>query len=694
MAQTTQEPLGKVEQMLVDMINGEPIVEAPENRIEGLLMELADAIEQGGGGGVTGVKGSAESTYRKGNVSISKDNIGLENVDNTSDLNKPVSTAQQTALDGKVDKVAGKGLSTNDYTNTDKELVSTIPTLAPISLVKDTVGWTGKNLIGNPEFPTGTIFTIQSDNSIKFNGTPSTDFFRNYGLSKNNTNYTHIIPVEIGKKYIISGCPDGGSGSGQGMPTTYGIRCYAQLNDDSLEWLGTDFGDGVEVTIPNNTKYVFVQIAIKSGIVLSDTVFYPMIRKADITDPAYEPYHESVEVMYEEEIHGVNLFNDSKIEVGKAWNGDTNANRARNIIPCEPNSEYIVSMNGTNGLDAIFFSVSASFPPASQTAITSFPYTIRTGASDRYITLGFNKTNIALSDVTALKIMLRKAEIEDSTYRPYNLQAIQNQLNAQGVLGAKNLLENTGVAETINGITFTLNSDGSVTAQGTPTGITRYSFTRKVNNEMDKLPSELVGKSVIVSGGYIQNNGTLEISCITRNSSGQDIVDHAPTNGAKERQFTIESNAVYIRIYAIFDRNENHTPVNVTMKPMLRLASDPDDTYQPYAMTNRELSELKRGTITAVENNYATFQSGSFVRCQGRVVQLFMFIDVIATTTDNTYITVASLPYKPCANTPLLLPEWGDRTKAIQIQLYPSGDVQIRPRATGTFILSATYLMA
>lgn len=163
----------------------------------------------------------------------------------------------------------------------------------------------------------------------------------------------------------------------------------------------------------------------------------------------------------------------------------------------------------------------------------------------------------------------------------------------QGVLGAKNLLENNSLSETINGITFTLNSDGSVTAQGTPTGITRYSFTRQISNEMNKLPSDLIGKSVIVSGGYTQNNGTLEISCITRNSSGQDITDHAPANGAKERQFTIESNAAYIRIYAIFDRNGNHTPVNVTMKPMLRLASDPDDTYVPYTPTNAKLNEEK-----------------------------------------------------------------------------------------------------
>ena len=48
---------------------------------------------------ITGVKGSAESTYRTGTVNITAANIGLGNVNNTSDANKPVSTAQQSAID-------------------------------------------------------------------------------------------------------------------------------------------------------------------------------------------------------------------------------------------------------------------------------------------------------------------------------------------------------------------------------------------------------------------------------------------------------------------------------------------------------------------------------------------------------------------------------------------------------------------
>lgn len=49
--------------------------------------------------------------------SVTKAQVGLGNVDNTSDLSKPISTATQNALDLKVDKVSGSAL----LANTDKQ---------------------------------------------------------------------------------------------------------------------------------------------------------------------------------------------------------------------------------------------------------------------------------------------------------------------------------------------------------------------------------------------------------------------------------------------------------------------------------------------------------------------------------------------------------------------------------------------
>ena len=66
---------------------------------------------------LTGVKGDAEDSYRSGNVNITPTNIGLGNVNNTSDADKPVSTAQQAALDLKLDtslKGAANGVAELD----------------------------------------------------------------------------------------------------------------------------------------------------------------------------------------------------------------------------------------------------------------------------------------------------------------------------------------------------------------------------------------------------------------------------------------------------------------------------------------------------------------------------------------------------------------------------------------------------
>ena len=55
------------------------------------------------------------------NITLSKSDIELDKVDNTSDLNKPISLKAKQALEKKVDKEEGKGLSSNDFTNDDKK---------------------------------------------------------------------------------------------------------------------------------------------------------------------------------------------------------------------------------------------------------------------------------------------------------------------------------------------------------------------------------------------------------------------------------------------------------------------------------------------------------------------------------------------------------------------------------------------
>ena len=76
--------------------------------------------------GVTGVKGDSESTYRKGDVNITKANIGLGNVDNTSDADKPISTAGQTALDSTNSAVSDiiRKVNQIDYTKSWADILA------------------------------------------------------------------------------------------------------------------------------------------------------------------------------------------------------------------------------------------------------------------------------------------------------------------------------------------------------------------------------------------------------------------------------------------------------------------------------------------------------------------------------------------------------------------------------------------
>lgn len=83
--------------------------------------------------------------------SVTKTQVGLGNVDNTSDTNKPVSTAQQTALNTKVDKVSGMGLSSNDYTAAEKTKLAGIAAGAQVNTI------TGIKGNGETSYRTGNV---------------------------------------------------------------------------------------------------------------------------------------------------------------------------------------------------------------------------------------------------------------------------------------------------------------------------------------------------------------------------------------------------------------------------------------------------------------------------------------------------------------------------------------------------------
>ena len=96
---------------------------------------LVDGILKGDGQGVI----SAAETQEVELVTLTKADVGLGNVDNTSDANKPISTATQTALNGKQATITG-GASTITSSNltANRALVSNADGKVAVSAVTDT----------------------------------------------------------------------------------------------------------------------------------------------------------------------------------------------------------------------------------------------------------------------------------------------------------------------------------------------------------------------------------------------------------------------------------------------------------------------------------------------------------------------------------------------------------------------------
>ena len=68
-----------------DIVEIDPITGLDSTNVQEALVAIKDIADNGG---VTGVKGENETTYRKGNVSISKANVGLGNVTNDAQVKR------------------------------------------------------------------------------------------------------------------------------------------------------------------------------------------------------------------------------------------------------------------------------------------------------------------------------------------------------------------------------------------------------------------------------------------------------------------------------------------------------------------------------------------------------------------------------------------------------------------------------
>lgn len=110
---------GALEQVLVETSAEQVTLADTANKFTSTNVEgaLAEVMQVAQTGGVTGVKGSAETEYRKGNVNITPANLGITVVNNTADANKNVASAVKATQDGDGNVIKSTYATKTEVTN-------------------------------------------------------------------------------------------------------------------------------------------------------------------------------------------------------------------------------------------------------------------------------------------------------------------------------------------------------------------------------------------------------------------------------------------------------------------------------------------------------------------------------------------------------------------------------------------------
>lgn len=207
-------------------------------------------------------------------------------------------------------------------------------------------------------------------------------------------------------------------------------------------------------------------------------------------------------------------------------------------------------------------------------------------------------------------------------------QALSDEVVTRATIGAHNLFSTPEGSGIIAGLTVIKNADESFSVTG---GTTSGSgFVLPINeaaNYADISKRLKPSTTYKFSVGVSDENMTLQVLCkVLPTDSFSTLVS---TVNVSEVEFTTP--ASFTVIYARVSIPVSTAVPTMTLKPMIRLATDKDDTYLPYAMTNKEL--------TAGLNGNYVYEGASYIEVKGDGTKTINEMLSGAITELNTFIT-------------------------------------------------------
>lgn len=258
--------------------------------------------------------------------------------------------------------------------------------------------------------------------------------------------------------------------------------------------------------------------------------------------------------------------------------------------------------------------------------------------ADTYqITIRVN-SGATINNVLVKPMITEDLDATYNTYSPYSKSNVEltntvSDIEERGFY-SKNLLENKAVSNTSNGITYTVNSDGSVTCNGTANGLSTCSIKGT--------PSSTVGAITLPAGTY-KIRGGYSTNCVVDCQVNGAYYAY-PLRDTNQDTFTITEPTTlgYVRIRVASGTTLN----NVTVYPMICKADIEDDTYVPYVMSNDELTKYVSNDVSLIDTTNFT-KDTLLVQQKGIIKQLIFKLGVSKQLTSNTTYTVANLPINP-----------------------------------------------
>ena len=211
------------------------------------------------------------------------------------------------------------------------------------------------------------------------------------------------------------------------------------------------------------------------------------------------------------------------------------------------------------------------------------------------------------------------------------------------ILNTKNLCLNEASSKVSSGITFTVNSDGSVTISGTGTGTTG----QWESLDLSTLTLTKGTYKLTTLQGEDEEGAPIILQAYTGDSSNWIIAGDSSGKDASPI-FTLSNDSLtLLKIWAKIDGRT----YDLTIYPMCRPALINDEKYVPYVPTNRQLTEKiqelqKVETITGGGNLYSLYTAKKV----GNVVTLYVYNVINYTTGIDMNLFTLPVGWRPAVD--------------------------------------------